>query len=103
MGSCSCGDCIWCKPGAASEPMIKKYQEQKVVDHQEQVDPTPNNLPYIKDLVISDMGYRAELGKARYNTYLQPHNGRDVLRDTYEELLDACQYIRQLLYERDGK
>jgi len=33
---------------------------------------------------------------------LVPHNGRDALRDAYEEALDLCQYLRQALYERDG-
>lgn len=71
--------------------------------HQEQVEPIPNSLPFIKDLVISDMQYRAEVGKARYKTYLQPFNGRDVLRDAYEEALDLCIYLRQAMYEKDGK
>ena len=35
-------------------------------------------------------------------TALQPFNGRDALRDLYEELLDACTYIRQVIEERDS-
>lgn len=49
-------------------------------------DPTPN----------------AVLGVTRYGTPLQPHNGRDALRDAYEEALDLVHYLRQAIYERDN-
>jgi len=65
--------------------------------------PTVNTHPAIQDLVIRDMEERKAVGLERYGTLLQPHNGRDVLVDLYQELLDACMYIRQTLYERDGK
>ncbi len=57
----------------------------------------------IKDLVIRDFNDRGEFGKAKYGTYLQPNNGRDVLKDAYQEALDLCQYLRQLIAERDGE
>ena len=41
--------------------------------------------------------------RAKYGVGLQPHNGRDVLRDAYEEALDLCVYLRQAIFERDGK
>jgi len=65
--------------------------------------PTPNNKPAIQDLVLQDMLARKMLGQQRYGTPLQPHNGRDMMQDLYEELLDACNYIRGAIYERDGK
>lgn len=65
--------------------------------------PTPNAMPAIQDLVIQDMNERKQIGIKRYGTPLQPHNGRDMMKDLYEELLDACNYIRGQLYERDGK
>ena len=40
-------------------------------------------------------------GISRYGTGLQPFNGRDALRDLYEELLDAACDIRQAIAERD--
>lgn len=55
------------------------------------------------DLVLADMAARDKLGKSRYGTRLHPHNGRDVLKDAYEEALDLAVYLRQALYERDGK
>jgi hypothetical protein len=69
----------------------------------EQPPPTPNNRPAVWDLVLADMQARDALGLKRYGTRLQPHNGRDALRDHYEELLDGAAYIRQVLYERDGR
>ena len=55
------------------------------------------------DLVCDDMQARKTIGIQRYGRALQANNGRDGLRDHYEELLDACAYARQLIYERDGK
>lgn len=49
--------------------------------------------------VIADMEARDRLGRERYGTPLQPHNGRDVLQDLYEELLDACAYAMQATLE----
>lgn len=44
---------------------------------------------------------RKEIGRERYGTVLQPFNGRDALRDAYEEALDLCQYLKQALVERE--
>ena len=69
----------------------------------EQPTPTPNDKPAVWDLVQKDMAARDALGAERYGTRLQPHNGRDAMRDAYEEVLDLCVYLRSVLYERDGK
>lgn len=65
--------------------------------------PTPNDRPHIHDLVAADIQARKELGTRRYGTPLQPHNGRDALRDAYEELLDGACYIRQEIEERASR
>lgn len=54
-------------------------------------------------LVIREMEARDQLGRERYGVPLQPHNGRDALLDAFEEALDLCAYLRQAIYERDGK
>ena len=72
-------------------------------DDLEQPAPRPNDFPAVWDLVLADMSNRDAVGRKRYGTPLQPHNGRDALKDLYAELLDACVYLRQALYERDGK
>jgi hypothetical protein len=64
--------------------------------------PVPNSEPDIQSRVITDIVARRELGISRYGTALQCHNGRDALRDLYEELLDGAMYARQLLAERDA-
>lgn len=67
----------------------------------EQPAPIPRDTTPIWDLVIADMHARDHLGRARYGTPLQAHNGRDALRDAYEEALDLAVYLRQLIDERD--
>lgn len=63
--------------------------------------PKPNELPPIVNLVAQDLFERMRQGIETYGVPLQPFNGRDALRDLYEELLDACCYLRQAMYERD--
>ena len=73
----------------------------KAAEHQE--DPIKNNLPIVQDMVILDIQMRKEVGKERYGTYLQPFNGRSALWDAYQEALDLCQYLRQLIYEEENR
>lgn len=62
----------------------------------------PNDNPAIWDLVAIDMKGRDSIGLKKYNTRLQGFNGRDALKDAYQEALDLAVYLRQALYERDG-
>ena len=64
--------------------------------------PVPNDSQDIQSMVIADIEARRELGIRRYGTALQAHNGRDALRDAYEEALDLAVYLRQVIAERDG-
>lgn len=64
--------------------------------------PIKNDQPAIQDLVIADITARKATGIAKYGTVLQAFNGRDALVDAYQEALDLCQYLRQLLEERDN-
>jgi hypothetical protein len=52
------------------------------------------------DLVIADVEARKQFGLSKYGVLLQAHNGRDALRDAYDEILDLAVYIRQLMEER---
>lgn len=65
--------------------------------------PKPNNNPGVWTLVMADMAQRDIDGMKKYNTRLQPHNGRDALTDAYQEALDLAVYLRQVIYERDGQ
>lgn len=53
----------------------------------------------IRDMVCEDLDARKKVGLERYGTLLRPHNGRDMLRDLYEELMDASAYARARLME----
>lgn len=69
----------------------------------DQPPPQPNANPTVWGLVIADMNQRDRVGRERYGTPLQPFNGRDALVDAYQEALDLAVYLRQAIYERDGK
>lgn len=75
--------------------------------HGDDAQPEPVNtddaLPIAHQLVQHDLQARLDFGLRKYGTPLRPHNGRDSLRDAYEELLDGACYLRNALYERDGK
>lgn len=64
--------------------------------------PVPNDLPDIQSKVMDDIRERRMVGISRYGTALQAFNGRDALRDAYEEALDLTCYLRQCIEERDG-
>lgn len=68
----------------------------------EQPAPTINGHPPVWWLVMKDMDQRDQLGRQRYGTPLQAHNGRDALVDAYQEALDLAVYLRQAIFERDG-
>lgn len=55
------------------------------------------------DLVVRDMHGRDELGHRKYGRPLEAHDGRDTLRDAYEEALDLAVYLRKAMLERDGR
>lgn len=51
--------------------------------------------------VISDLRSRAAAGNERYGGPMLPHDGRDTLREAYEEALDLAMYLGQSLLERE--
>lgn len=50
---------------------------------------------------------RDEFGESKYNTRLQPFNGRDAISDCVEEVLDLLVYFRtkmaEIEYSREGE
>lgn len=70
---------------------------------QDQPDPKQSTHPAVWGLVMKDMVDRDQTGRERYGVPLQGHNGRDALVDAYQEALDLAVYLRQSIYERDGK
>jgi hypothetical protein len=52
------------------------------------------------DLVAVDLQERKQFGLRKYGTTLTAGNGRDPFVDAYEEALDLCVYLRQVIEER---
>lgn len=71
--------------------------------NREEPPPVKNDLPAVWDLVIADMKERDFEASEKYGTRLQPHNGRNALRDAYQEALDLVVYLRQAIYEIEGQ
>lgn len=65
--------------------------------------PIESSNPPLLYLVVSDMQERKEFGEKKYGMPLTAWNSRDALVDAYQEALDLCVYLRQAIYERDGK
>lgn len=76
---------------------MKTWQELKAAN--EQPAPVANDRPAVWPLVVEDMKARDAVGRQRYGVPLQPNNGRDALRDAYEEALDLAVYLKQALLE----
>lgn len=57
----------------------------------------------IVSAVVADMRERKEMGLRKYNTILQPHNGRDSVVDAYQESLDLMAYLRNELEKRSSE
>lgn len=56
----------------------------------------------VSQAVIRDLDARIVLGIQRYGRPLETFNGRDALRDAYEEALDLVHYLKQAMMERDA-
>jgi len=56
----------------------------------------------VGDHLLKDVKTRMKKGKESYGQYLFTNNNRDAILDLYEELLDACFYIKQFMLERDS-
>jgi len=64
--------------------------------------PSPGN-PAVWDLVLEDMQARDRMGAAKYGQRLAAHDGRDSIKDAYQEALDLAVYLRKAIFERDGR
>lgn len=63
--------------------------------------PIINDRQDIQSMVIADIEERRRIGISRYGTALQAFNGRDALKDLYDELIDGAMYVKQAMVERD--
>lgn len=53
----------------------------------------------VNELVIKDLKARKKMGIKKYGRQLHTFNKRSAHKDLYEELLDATQYMKQLMEE----
>lgn len=65
--------------------------------------PTPSDYPAVVESVRAVIEDRYNRGIDTYGTPLQPHNGRDALRDAQEEAADLLFYLTQAIMERDAQ
>jgi hypothetical protein len=87
---------------AASAAVRQAKQQAESAATAQQPRPTGDGAA-ITPLVMRDLVERSVTGQLKYGTALRAGNGRDALTDAYQEALDLVQYLRQVLYERDGK
>lgn len=72
----------------------------------DQVKPIPNDQPSCQGDFIArvhrEMPERMQMGLERYGTLLQPFNGRDFMRDAFDELNDLSVYLEGVAREREA-
>lgn len=80
-----------------SAPNLLEAQPAPIVTDSPAVWPTVADSPVLAlpDWLRDDMRARHELGLRRYGTALQVVNGRNPVRDAYEEVLDLVVYAQQ--------
>lgn len=61
--------------------------------------PQPSDHPAAWDLVLTDIRERDAIGQSKYGVRLTPFNGRNSLKDAYQEALDLTVYLRAAVYE----
>lgn len=68
--------------------------------------PMPTRVAESRDVeppLIALIRQRTQLGRTRYGTQLQTHNGRDARVDALQEALDLCQYLMQRVLELEDR
>ena len=62
--------------------------------------PVATTSPIMHELVRQDLLDRLNIGVKRYGQPLQGFNGRNALKDAYDEVLDQSVYLRQAIFEQ---
>lgn len=61
--------------------------------------PTPGKQS-VTDALLRALAERRQYGVTKYGRELETHNGRDALKDAWEEAVDLTVYLTQLRLER---
>ncbi|QBZ71930.1 hypothetical protein SEA_KRADAL_31 [Streptomyces phage Kradal] len=64
--------------------------------------PRPGKIP-VQEVMIRAIEERREYGKKKYGRVLETDNGRDALKDAWEEALDLFTYLTQARLERGDR
>lgn len=91
-------DVVWMDEAPVRRPGGRWVPMGPIVD--QPAPPLGDESRDVQSMVIEDMHARKQVGMERYGTALKVNNGRDPLVDLYQELLDACSYIRQEIERR---
>lgn len=87
-------------PRLAPKGVNRKAKPKKVKDTDEQPKPKKSwNSQPVFPAVIADLQEREKLGIKKYGQALHTENGRDALKDAYQESLDQTLYLKQRLME----
>jgi hypothetical protein len=62
-----------------------------------------DDRPDVFTLLLNDIAERDRIGAAEYGGPLLPFDGRDSLRDAYDEVLDLAVYLCKELCEREAR
>ncbi len=97
------------KEEAIYQEKLAEAQATRVLDLNEPSGPAnPEPMPikgkeFVLPHVVNDLMQRDQLGKEKYGTSLETHNGRSSLWDAYQEALDFIIYFRKHLLELEDK
>ncbi|MGL4600311.1 MAG: hypothetical protein ACRCVE_02140 [Plesiomonas sp.] len=80
---------------------LRKIPIPSGVDAATAIQPAPSGSGNpILGMVLADLTNRALEGKEKYGEPLKANNGRKPLWDAYQEALDLCMYLRQMIEEQ---
>jgi hypothetical protein len=94
------------KNAANIQPAPKKGGKEVygiLMEYIDQIDKSNiNNGKYaISESLKNKLNQRYEFGKKKYGQALMTEDGRDVIRDFEEELLDAIYYLAKAIYTKE--
>ena len=84
----------------SSFQFFKSFKQSLASDNTKQPPPVAGKQD-VTYLVIRDLSERAVIGQKKYGTRLMTHNGRRGLVDAYQEALDLCLYLKQVILEQN--
>lgn len=87
----------WGEPSPVHEPPIMHD-----LVHQDIVSIVQSH-PALTEDMANDLASRLQMGKDKYGQPLRAFNGRNALKDAYEESLDMLCYLRQTIFEERAK